>query len=478
MNHNHIDRLLKQALQTDEVPSPDLIAQVKFAVNDTKRKKPTRGRKPLFRNLLIAALCLLLVVSATAFGTNFFGFGLQDMVLPSPEPIVVENPDGTVEEFPMALISLQHPDTPEHAAAVAWQAFLNAYDPDRALLIAADDDYRNFVTGQTEVRQEQFDVPDQYSIYGAYTMEMVEKIREIAERYGLSLLGEMIQFNTAEQLHANIAYGPFLDDAIDGFGAYQFESGTFQGDGQFGDIAFQIRFARRGVFDYVFLNVGDIAGFTEWTFQNTFGMPMLLVQGTHSSLIMLETEAASIRVNILAGTAGNRWNPDAPPFGPSDLEHFANLIDFGQLRSEVPDHSAAFAAENAIFEAERAELDEMASGFVGDWVSIQSEVEKGLQISEDRQILFWNGRDYLEFYLDDSRDSAIRGRGWIMRGEVVPIGQYKFTIGLSSMTSHYEYELDFQTVNPWELPFRYDPTSGLLQYTDWNGVHHFFARAS
>jgi len=478
MNHNDIDRLLKQALQTDDVPPPDLIEQVKFAVNDTKRKKPTRGKKPLFRNLLIAALCLLLVVSATALGTNFFGFGLQDMVLPSPEPIVIENPDGTVEALPVALISLQHPDTPEHAAAVAWQTFLNTYDLDQALLIAADDDHRNFAMGYTEVRQELFDVPDQYWIYGAYTMEMVEKIREIAERYGLSPLGEMIQFNTTEQFHTNISYGPlFTDDSI-WFGGYQFESGTFQGDGQFGDIGFQLRFARKGVFDYVFLNVGDVAAFTEWTFKNTFGIQMLLVQSADHSLIIVETEAASIRVSIGAGAEENRWNPDAPPFGPSDLEHFANLIDFGQLRSEVPDHSAAFAAE-------RAQMSEAVSDFVGTWTRVRAELddgtalsmseESGVEISADRQIIFWYSRDFLEFDTTTATaDSA--PIGWTITGEVVPISQHEFTIGISYMTFHYEYEPDFQAARPWELPFQYDPTSGLLQYTDWDGVHHFFTR--
>ncbi|MCL2828841.1 MAG: hypothetical protein FWD99_08930 [Oscillospiraceae bacterium] len=459
MNHNHIDRLLKQALQANEAPSPDLIERVKFAANGGTRRKSVRGRKPLFRNLLIAALCLLFVVSATAFGTNFFGFGLQDMALPSPEPIVFEYPDGTVEEFSMTLISLQHPDTPEHAAAVAWQTFLNAYDID--------------ATGGNWS-----DVSPEYRIYGAYSLEMVEKIREITAYYELSLLGEMLDIRTEEEFHASIAYGPFLNDAIDWFTGYQFESGTFQGDGQFGNIGFQLRFARRGVFDYVFLNVGDIADFTEWTFQNTFGMPMLLLQSTHASLIILETEAASIRVNILAGTAGDRWNPDAPPFGPSDLEHFANLIDFGQLRSEVPDLSAVFAAE-------RAEMNEAASGFVGTWTRVRTELddgtalpmseESGVEISADRQIIFWYSRDFLEF---DTTTAAADSApvGWMITGEVVPISQHEFTIGISYMTFH--YELDFQTVRPWELPFQYDPTSGLLRYTDWDGVQHVFTRES
>ena len=60
------------------------------------------------------------------------------------------------------------------------------------------------------------------------------------------------------------------------------------------------------------------------------------MQSTEKSLIYIETETAYILVNILAGTEGNVWFTSAPLFNGSDLEAFADLIDFGQLRSEVP----------------------------------------------------------------------------------------------------------------------------------------------
>ena len=450
MKTHDIDLLLKEALQSKELPPPALIHQVKSVANLEAPRKQRRCGSRLLRNLAIAAFCLVIGVSAIAFPANFFG--LRDLILPDTETdtIIIERPDGALEELSVQLISLQgFAGSPEHAAAVAWQNFLDTYDIE-ATLGATDNSWG--------------EVPEQYWVYGAYSLEMVDKIHEIMERYGLALFGERLDIRTPEELQASIAYGPLFSDDSIWFAGYQFTCGTFQFDGQFGEIGFQVRSSRKGVFDNVFLNIGNIADYTEWNYENVHGTQLLLMQSDHKSLILLETEMTFIIVNIMTGTI--------------ELEQFADLIDFGQLRNEVPDLREAF-------EAERNERSEAVSAFTGRWTHVRSalddgielsmsETENGLEISEDRKILIWHGEGALEFHTGDSTDFA--PGGWIITGELIPNGRYAFEINTSSMISHYTVNL--KTEMWWEMQLQYDPVSGLLRHTDGEGIHHFYTRAS
>ena len=283
--------------------------------------EPVRGGRRLMRVAVIAAaICLTLAFTVAAIATNFFG--LRELALPQPETEVVhvfELPDGSIEERPQQLITLQgFAGSPEHAAAVEWQEFLNTYDV-VAAAVAAD------------AAGDWGGVPEEYWAYGVYSLEMVAKVDEIAGKYGLSLLGEKLVFDSMEEFQKSIASGYlFTDDSI-AFNGYKFTSGTFQFDG-WGLIEFQFRASRKGVFDSVFLNIGSIDDYTEWNYENAFGTQLILMQSEYKSLIILETDIFFIVVNVLVGTDGDFWQESTPPFERSDLEHFADLIDFSQIK--------------------------------------------------------------------------------------------------------------------------------------------------
>jgi len=287
----------------NETPPLALIHQAKNAASNGRQGAQRQGSSRLRKGLVAAAACVFIVAgSITAFATNLFG--LRDLVLPGGEQSD-------------QMISLQgFMGSAEHNAAAEWKSFLDAYDVEAALEAAGND---------------WGDVPEAYRMYGAYDLEMTGKIDEIAGKYGLSLFGEFFA-RTQEELQASIADGPLFTDASIWFEGYQFESGTFQFDAGYGDLMFQFRSSRKGVFDNVFLPVGDAAEYAEWNYENAHGTPLLLMQSGHKSLILLETDAAFIVVNVLAGNDGLGWGGTAFPFDSGKLERLADLIEFAQLK--------------------------------------------------------------------------------------------------------------------------------------------------
>jgi len=280
----------------------------------TKRRSPVYGRRRVIKAIAIAAV-LSLLVGGTAMAYTAYRASLQDMALPAGNEIVipVAMPDGTIEEQPLQMISLQgFSGSPEHAAAVEWQEYLNTVDI-RAEAAAADVLYK---------AGEWYGVPDEYWHYGVYSADMVAKLDEILEKYGLTLFGESTVYNFVdmEEFQNIIAHGPlFTDDSIQ-FSGYRFSDGTFQFDAM-GSHSFQFRASRKGVFDDVFLNVGDLNDYTEWNYTNVHGFELILAHSSYKSLILLETGSYFIALNILSGTD----TPDA-------LESFADMIDFGQIK--------------------------------------------------------------------------------------------------------------------------------------------------
>jgi len=469
MKTNDIDIILSESLKTNELPPQEMMFNIKSVANGRLTSRHTkRGKRTMKVFVVAATVCLIFGFTITAIATNFFG--LRDLALPQPEDEIVhifEKPDGTIVERPQQLVSLQgYPGSPEYAAAVEWQEFLNTYDIN-ATAAAAD---ANGNWGG---------VPKEYQRY-AYSMEMVEKIDEILVKYGLTLRGEDVDIQSAEHFKELIAYGPLFTDSSIKFAGYMYTCGTFQFDA-WGRLDFQFRSVRKGVFDDVFLNVGNPDDYSEWNYENAFGVQLLLAQNTFKSLILLETEVSFIAINILSGTDGDIWSL-ASPFTRSDLEEFADTIDFSQLRTEPVGMSAEF-------EARRNELNAAIAPFVGVWEHVRSEaadgtliqtsIEEGLKIYENGSVLIWRGRGVLEH-----RENWSPGFEWLnefrdIEGEVTLNDRGELEMKITGMT----YNPDYDGISPPDKIFEtpqilpYDPANSLLSYTDWAGIAYFFKKA-
>ena len=467
---------------------------------------PTGKRiAPIAILITVVVAILIITLIVTAIATNFFG--QRNIAIPyNVTAYIQECPDNTVVEDSQPLISLQgFTDNPEHAATVEWQEFIKGYDIEAVSAIG--DNVWEYI-------------PEEYLWYGAYTLEMVNKIHEITEKYGLTLLGKNVDTKTDtpigfhEYFQANLANAPlFTDDSI-WFQGLVFENGSFHLYTSYGMTAFQFFASRKGVLDIVDLNIGGLDDYVEWNYENAHGSQLYLAQSRYESFILFETDVFFFTVNLLAGPGGDAWQSQ-PPFIRSDLEQFADLIDFGQIKSDLPAlvrhelpafvTSEALKAERSRIIAKRAELDAQRgknlaalSPFVGMWSYVSSEADgetvlplfyqDWLLIDADSNAIFWNGEEVIEKIMNNERaDPKLESR--FIFGSLTPLGNDEFDLEILDMWNYTDAEVygmwdytDEETSfvgASWDLlRLQYIPARDSMRFTDWNGVHHFYERES
>jgi len=277
-----------------------------------KMKKPHNGLKKTV--ILSAALCLLFACTAMAYATNLFG--LKDVVLGN-ETIDIFMEDGTIVETPITLISLQgYTSSNEYKAAAEWLVFLDSYDQDMALL--------------NEVGNEPTGLDEKYDYYLVYTQEMADKLDEIAAKYGLSLHTSMQAFGSAEELFQLVGTGDFLGTVNELPGGYFYDDGTFQYDGtaNLGDekyLYYQFRNCEKGIFDEVYLNIGDTGDYDEWEYETASGISVTISSSPDKAVLTADLDTSFVTVNILPEYS-------ATEITAADLEAFADSIDFSMIK--------------------------------------------------------------------------------------------------------------------------------------------------
>ena len=313
-----------------------VITATQYAPEAAKRFRPVNRLRPavaiLVSALLLAALC------GAAYAVNLFG--IRDLLMPNPITVMTYDdfpgtedeyreihPDGTLEDVTMYYLSLQGiAGSPEYEAMLEWRTFVDNYD------VEYNNEQRDPESGRSMGEDGRY-IPYEYSWYGAYTWEMVDKLNEILETYGLVINGDVHDYSTWNDFRESIATGQFLDESIiTAFPGYRWDSGTFKFEGRYGDIWFQLRSCRKGTFDYVLDMVDDISGFSdEWIYKNTNGVELLLVQSPARSLVITETETAFIFIDICSGPESAQMFTRSL-IDRNGLEQFADLFDIEQLK--------------------------------------------------------------------------------------------------------------------------------------------------
>lgn len=288
----------------------------------------------IFKRLavLAAAAALMAALSGLAMADNFLG--LRDVLLPEKGSVNVLDEDGAVVPGETALrdlISLSgYQDTPESRALAEWQAFLEAYDRDGAII-------RQIGNSPTGFERD-------YGLYQVYTQEMADKLEEIVSRYRLKLHGSM---ETVLPTVWPLAVGKdFLREGNTAWSGYIYENGTFRYDGEaaldgYGIVEYQFSRNVRGSFDEVVLNIGDLTDFQEWGYRTADGTTVALGLGGRSrSLIIADLEDSFVLVNVLAGEeADDTFSSGA--IGREELEALADSFDFSTLSPvKAPDLDA------------------------------------------------------------------------------------------------------------------------------------------
>jgi len=478
-----IDSVLSEALKTDEQPSSILLQRTKVTVRNGAPADNKPSRRHFSKMVVIAAaLCLVIGISVTALATNFFG--LQSLTLPgNNENDTVDTPVGAVTRNPMQLITLQgFPGTPEYAAAVEWQEYYNTLDIWMILQVHGDTV-----------------MPEEYWYYAAYSPEMVYKVFEIAEKYDLALLGKMLPDNmTSQQYLDSIANGPLFTDSSIEYWGYRYDNGTFQFDSDYNGIGFQFRACRKGVFDTVFLNIGDLDDYEQWEYQNVFGTQLILAQSGYKSLVLLDIDDFFIVVNVLEGTSGSTWNSTPKALSRSDFEAFADLIDFGQIRTDHlpalvkpvrPDldltSPEAWQGAQTMIDL----FDEAVAPFVSKWERVETIVNNstGIAIFENEILvildngftLFWTGDGIEKYFESNHTEIAPGSKGIIHRLFINDVGELDM-----HLTSMFRYNLSYEGLihpdtlwydNP--LTIEYDSINKQVIFTDWLGDIYIYAKS-
>lgn len=294
-------------------------------------KETTMKTHTIFtRRLLTAAAVAALICALGATAMAFNLFGLRDLAFPErttlkiPVPVFTQDPEGweVIDHYDeeireVDMISLQgYADTPEAKACVEWQQFWQEYT-----------DTRSFDNGI-------YDEGGKYQCYSVFDDTMAAKFDEIVAKYGLSLHQKMTMLEGTGDLRGEVG-ATFLGEDNTAYWGYRYDDGTlsFEGAAQqadYGALDYQFRYTRKGIFDEVVLNVGNLADYTDWDYETGNGVALKLSLGPTRSFIWAETEGGFLFINVLAGIEGDDiFSPE--PIGQAQLEALAEQFDFSLL---------------------------------------------------------------------------------------------------------------------------------------------------
>lgn len=376
----------------------DLIGDVHseyIAEAQSHREEKNARRSPVKIILLAAALAVFLT------GCAYAVLRLQNLKLGEYTPPALPTETQSVDAGEVKnrdIISLQGFDnSPNFQATKEWITFRESYDPDRALMKAAD--------------QSGFAAPEEYISYNCYTQEMVDKIDEICHTYKLKPLG----ICWTEQMNIQAMFDLLGIRGITGTsgknivtsGRY-YQSGSFGADGEVTlsslshKIYYQFHSAMKNTLDYVSLNVGNIGDFKEWSYKTQNGTEVLLALSSEKALILADRDDCFISVNILNPSEGESAMTAA------DLEAVADTFDLTYQA-----HPVDPAAGNARQQAEEAEFQAEQDALAAQW---NAGGEEAFWAEEERKFHeTYRKTGYAEFIQDSLKDPVRKNARYLLQ---------------------------------------------------------------
>lgn len=297
----------------------DLFSAMEFIdekiIENSEVKRTVKLQKKFSKRtiMLVAVLGLIAVFTTAVFAANLFG--LRDALVNTNDPEIKSE---------MSLSGFT--GSKEYMAAAEWKAFTESYDPDGSILAGL---------GNGEIP-----VEEKYEKCGAYTQEMADKIDEIAAKYGLTLHSgfkdmSFEDWNTVigDFVITDYDHEEFSDDAYSSIlGGYIYDDGTFRYDGIFNATAgrlsvdYQFSRASKGVFDPIFLNIGDIEDYQEQMVVTDSGVNLVAAISEYKSVLITEFDSCFVTINVMGGTdMGITFD---------DLKDLANTFDFSVIKNE------------------------------------------------------------------------------------------------------------------------------------------------
>lgn len=302
---------------------------------------PTRRKLP--RQTLIAAILALMIL---LMGCAWVVMNLENQTIGEhsyTEPRYIDEEGNKIPETEkvMAVISLQGiAGSPEQMAAREWLEFERSYDPDMKLMDEAD--------------KNRIEISRDYDAYFVYTQEMVDKVDEIAAKYGLKLAGQFAGTNHwdteifFDSLGLSNLHREESGVAADYSSGYFYACGNFKNEfyitlpREASDWEHQIlvamRYCTKGYLDTVFAYLHEDKEYEERIYTHPDGEALLLVTGNDFAMILCDTENAFITVSF--GTTYLDDGEVMHSMSDRDIELVAEAIDFSVV-PQKPDMEEA-----------------------------------------------------------------------------------------------------------------------------------------
>lgn len=266
-----------------------------------KRANQTGTRRKM-RPLIIAALIGLMIL---LMGCAVYVLGLQGLKIGEMSTYgEVPGPDGNMvveQEMTVDVISLHgFVDSPTYLAHQEWFEFYEEYDANHVIT-----EEENF-----------FVQPEAYEAYSVYNQELIDKVDEIAEKYGLKLLGTFAPFQQSERQIFYEATGvksllkPDSNAIIEGEDGYFYAGGNFKvefhmtmpdnGNNWPYDMLNSIYYSKADYFDTVHFVIWNWDDWDQWNYTTSSGAELLITKAKsgYGAELFYNREDALICVSI------------------------------------------------------------------------------------------------------------------------------------------------------------------------------------
>lgn len=303
--------------ETNVVSSERIKELTKMKINELGVAPKRKSKKTIITVLIAVAVVSALGITTFAaingrLESRTFGKSTW-----APEDETYVDGDGEHYTFPeREFISLQgYADSPEYQATGEWIKFEDSYDRDFSIVTAFDEE-----TKRTGVDP----FTEKYGAYNIYSQEMADKVDEITAKYNLQLHQNLSDCNTDI---VREKCGDVFTEEVFAVG-YMYDDGTFQLDGTYKNIEFQIRRCMRGYFDTVYLNVGNIDNYEQWTYVTKDGYTVYLgIRSDGHAVISIDLEDCFVSMNIMP------WDSDLNQVihTREELEDLVDQINFSLL---------------------------------------------------------------------------------------------------------------------------------------------------
>lgn len=339
-----------------------------FASDPTSAGKDVPMKRKNMKPIVIAAIITLMVL---LMGCAVVALTLQDMkigenVYPGESYLDDSGDIAAYPEIVKDVFSLQGvTDSPGMQAAKEWYEFCESYDIDTAV---ADD----------------FNTPDAYDAYSAYDQTMMDKVDEIAGKYGLKLAGKsfLVQEYENKIFFQSLGLTGLHSDSVPAEVSYG--SGYFYACGNFEmsfiltlkgenswphEVLASMRYTDKEYMDTVIITADSAAQPEQWNYTNAGGSDVLIVMWDEVAWIACDRDDAFLFVYF--GTAGVKDSGETEYMTNRDIELIADTLDFTvkprkpdvEATQRLLDESAARKqAEQEAYEATRP--DDTYSGFI------------------------------------------------------------------------------------------------------------------